>query len=569
MKSDVDLKILRHSTAHLLAHAVSELFPNTLLTIGPATQDGFFYDCLPTTNFKEHDLPIIAARMKQLADKNLAIIHKEIPKEEARALYKNNPFKLELIDGIEGDTVGLSVQGDFYDLCRGGHVASTGELAHFKLESISGAYWRADRNGQPLQRISGTAFPTHEELEAFELKKEELLKYDHRKLGKQLDLFSFHQEGVGFPFFHPKGVIVLNVMKSFLRKKLSKAHYQEIVTPTMLSDELWKQSGHYAHYKDNMYFCEIEGGSYAVKPMNCPGSIVIYKERPHSYRELPMRLAEFGLVHRYEISGALHGLFRVRAFTQDDAHIYCTPAQIEQEVCTIIDMTLDLFKTFTFDSIEINLSTRPENSMGSDALWEQATNALINALKKRDVSYNLNAGDGAFYGPKIDFQIQDSLGRKWQCGTIQVDFFQPQNFELTYVDSDGTKQQPVIIHRAIYGSFERFFGIVLEHFKGKLPFWLAPVQIKLLTITDDQKEYAQSIAGQLTKHEIRVEVDSSSDQISGQIKTAQLAYIPLMLVIGKKEVDNNTVTIRYLDGKQEFGVTVEQLLGKTAALNNA
>lgn len=567
MNSDVDLKILRHSAAHLLAHAVTELFPDTLLTIGPATQDGFFYDFLPTTNLKEHDLPTITAKMKELAQQNFEIYHKEIPKSEARELYKKNPFKLELIDGIEGDTVGLSIQGSFYDLCRGGHVASTKELLNFKLESISGSYWRADRNGQALQRISGTAFYTQEDLDAFELKKEEALKYDHRKLGKQLDLFSFHNEGVGFPFFHPKGQIVLEVMKNYLRKKLKKANYLEIATPTMLSDELWKQSGHYAHYKNHMYFCEIEDASYAVKPMNCPGSILIYKERPHSYRELPMRLAEFGLVHRFELSGVLHGLFRVRAFTVDDGHIYCTPDQIEQEVCTTIDMTLEILKKFNFDSIHVGLSTRPENSMGSDELWNQATNALKSGLEKCNVPYAINEGEGAFYGPKIEFGIKDSLGRSWQCGTIQIDFFQPHNFDLSYIDSDGTKKQPVIIHRAIYGSFERFFGIVLEHIKGKLPFWLAPVQIKVLTITDDQKEYAQLVANQLTEADLRVEVDCSSDPISGQIKTAQLLNIPFMLVIGKKEVENKTVTVRYLDGKQEFGLTIEQLLEKTTELN--
>lgn len=568
MKSDADLKILRHSAAHLLAHAISELFPDTLLTIGPATQDGFFYDCLPTTNFKEHDLPLITSRMKELALQDLPITHKEISKNEARILYKNNPFKLELIDGIEGDTVGLSVQGSFYDLCRGGHVASTKLLRHFKLESISGSYWRADRNGQALQRISGTVFYTQEELDTFELKREEALRYDHRKLGKHLDLFSFHNEGVGFPFFHPKGQTVLEVMKNYLRKKLKKAQYLEITTPTMLSDELWKQSGHYAHYKNNMYFCEIEHGTYAVKPMNCPGSILIYKERPHSYRELPMRLAEFGLVHRFELSGVLHGLFRARAFTVDDGHLYCTPDQIESEVRTTIDMNLEVLRIFNFESIEVYLSTRPDNSMGSDELWNQAINALKVALEKSAIPFITNEGEGAFYGPKIEFHIKDSLGRSWQCGTIQIDFFQPQNFDLHYIDSDGTRKQPVIIHRAIYGSFERFFGILLEHVKGKLPFWLAPVQIKILTITDDQKKYAQLVAQELAVQDLRIEIDSSSDPISGQIKNAQLVNIPLMLVLGKKEAENNTVTLRYLDGNQEFGVTVKELLEKTKTLNH-
>ncbi|HEV2601017.1 MAG TPA: threonine--tRNA ligase [Candidatus Babeliales bacterium] len=569
MQSDQDLKILRHSVAHLLAQAVVELFPDTKLTIGPATADGFFYDFLPTTNFREQDLEQISAKMHDIVQRNLPITHEEITKEKARMLYCENRFKLELIDGIEGDTVGLSVQGDFYDLCRGGHVASTGILKHFKLEAISGAYWRADRNNQPLQRISGTAFHTAEELHAYEARKEQALKYDHRKLGKQLDLFSFHVEGTGFPFFHPKGTTILDVMKQYLRKQLKKAHYLEIATPTMLSDELWKQSGHYAHYKNNMYFCTVEQGTYAVKPMNCPGSILIYRERPRSYRELPMRLADFGLVHRHELSGVLHGLFRVRAFTIDDGHIYCTPAQIEEEVRTTIAITFEVLKKFGFDSINVALSTRPENSMGSEELWNQATNALKHALEKAHVAYELLEGEGAFYGPKIEFHIKDSMGRSWQCGTVQLDFFQPENFDLSYNDSDGTKKRPVMIHRAIYGSFERFLGVLLEHYQGKLPFWLAPVQIQVLTITDSHKPYARAIAEQLTAKDFRVEIDESSDPLAGQIKSAQLQNIPWMVVIGQKEMDTNTLTLRHLNGKQEFGLTFEQLIEKANELNQS
>jgi len=566
MKSaDNDLNILRHSAAHLLAHAVSELFPGTKLTIGPATRDGFFYDFLPTTNFKEEDLARISARMSELAEKDFAIEHQEISKEEAKKRYKDNPFKLELIDGIPGDTVGLSTQGDFYDLCRGGHVSSTGKLKHFKLTYISGAYWRADRNNQPLQRISGTAFATSKELRIHEKRVEDAKKYDHRKLGKQLDLFSFHDEGPGFPFFHAKGMKIIQLLKDTLRKELDAGGYQEVATPTMLTDDLWRQSGHYEHYKDNMYFCDIEDRTFAIKPMNCPGSILIYKSRPHSYRELPIRYSEFGQVHRFELSGVLHGMFRARAFTIDDAHIYCMPSQLQSEIVAMIKLTMKVLKRFEFDDISVKLSTKPDNAMGSDDLWVKATDALEDGLKSEKVAYEIQEGEGAFYGPKIEFHIKDSMERSWQCGTIQVDFFQAENFDLNYVASSGKKERPVIIHRAIYGSLERFFGVLVEHFKGNIPFWLSPVQIKVLTITDDQKEYAQKIYDQLVTAGLRVEMDQTSDPISGKIKNAQLEKTPWMLVIGQKEVDNNTITIRHRDGKQEFGISFDTMLQKANA----
>ena len=557
-----DLEKLRHSAAHLLAHAVIELFPTTILTIGPATPEGFFYDFLPTTNFKEADLDAIQAKMHEISARDLPITHEQVSKKEALELYKDNPFKRELIDAIPGDTVGIARQGDFYDLCKGGHVDSTKDIKHFKLLNISGSYWRADRSNQALQRISGTAFYTKEDLEAFEKKHEDALLYDHRRLGKQLELFSFHEEGVGFPFFHPKGKIILNTLTNHLRSLLFEAGYDEIATPMMLSDELWRQSGHYAHYKDNMYFSTMEEKSHAIKPMNCPGAILIYKSRPRSYKELPLRLAEFGLVHRFELSGVLHGLFRARAFTIDDGHIFCTPNQIEQEVLATIKMTQKVLKTFGFTELEIGLSTKPEKAMGSDTLWQKAIGALEDALKKAGAAYTINEGEGAFYGPKIEFQIKDSMGRKWQCGTIQLDFFLPESFDLEYVAPTGKYERPVIIHRAIYGSFERFLGILLEHFKGNLPFFLAPVQIKVLTITDAQKEYAQTVVQKLTGKNVRAQLDNSSDPISGQIKTAQLERVPWMLIIGKKEAENSTVTLRYHNGKQEFGITLEQLFEK-------
>lgn len=568
MKSNNDLAILRHSAAHLLAQAVTELFPDTLLTIGPATEDGFFYDFLPSINFKEEDLPIISRRMHEIVARNLPLTHYQISKEKARELYKNNPFKLELIDQIPGDTVGIAQQGDFIDLCRGGHVATTGELAHFKLLNISGAYWRGDKKNQALQRITGTAFFTAKELAEYEKLKEEAAMYDHRKLGKQMDLFSFHEEGVGFPFFHPKGMRILNALKNYLKKLLDEQDYEEVTTPTMLSDHLWQQSGHYQHYKNNMYFCTIDEKQYAIKPMNCPGAILIYKDHPHSYKELPLRLAEFGHVHRHELSGVLHGLLRVRAFTQDDAHIFCTPDQLSDELKKLIDLTYHVLNRFNFNQISVALSTKPEKAMGSDKLWDQATNALKNSLEQAGINYTINEGEGAFYGPKIEFRIKDSMGREWQVSTIQVDFFLPENFDLTYVASGGARQRPVMIHRAIYGSFERFLAILIEHYKGNFPFWLAPVQIKILTITDAQKEYASILAQKLKAHGLRVEQDNSSDPLSGQIKTAQLEKVPWMVVIGPKEMDNNTITLRYANGKQEFGLSFEQFIAKTDEANN-
>jgi threonyl-tRNA synthetase len=566
MNSEKDLSVLRHSAAHLLAHAVKELFPSTILTIGPATKEGFFYDMLPERNFKDEDLVRIEEKMHELSRQNIPLTHKQISKDVAREMYNNNPFKLELINEIPGDTVGLAEQGDFYDLCRGGHVASTGDIKFFKLLFISGSYWRADKDKQPLQRITGTAFFTQEDLQAFLQQREDAIQFDHRRLGKELDLFSFHEEGVGFPFFHPRGTIVLNELMAHVRKYLRKARYQELSTPVMLSDELWRRSGHYQHYKDNMYFSMVEGHSYALKPMNCPAAILVYKERPHSYRELPLRWSDFGTLHRHELSGVLSGLFRVRSFRQDDAHIFCTPEQIEKEIVDFIAVHDEVLKPFGFSNIVIGVSTRPAKAMGSDELWEVATKALINGLDKAGKTYAIYEGEGAFYGPKIEFGIEDSLKRVWQCGTIQVDFFQPENFDLSYISPEGVKERPVMLHRAIYGSFERFFGIILEHFKGRLPFWLSPVQMKILTITDEQKEYAQHIMNQLFEHGVRVEIDNSSDPIAGQIKRAQLERVPLMVVIGKKEVENKTVTLRDLDGKQEFGVSFEALLQKIDAL---
>lgn len=558
---------LRHSAAHLLAHAVMELFPNTKLTIGPVTQEGFFYDFLPTTNFKEEDLIAITKRMHEIVARNLPLVQKEITKDEARKLFNDNQFKLELIDKIPDELVGISSQGNFYDLCRGGHVATTGEIKHFALQAISGSYWRANKDGQALQRISGTAFPTEEELKSYLQRLEDLKEYDHRRLGKQLDLFSFHEEGVGFPFFHPKGQRVLHVMETYMRGLQGTSNYQEISTPTMLSDELWRRSGHYAHYKDKMYFCNVDEVPYAIKPMNCPGAILTYATRPRSYRELPLKLAEYGHVHRHELSGVLHGLLRVRAFTQDDVHVFCTIEQVQQEITTIVQLMFTMLKKFGFANYFFAVSTRPENSLGSDEYWEKATNDLKESLNSLNVPFSIQEGEGAFYGPKIELGIEDSMGRRWQCGTVQVDFFLPENFDLTYVAPSGKRERPVMLHSVIYGSLERFFAILLEHYKGHLPFWLAPTQIRILTITDDQNPYAQTLLEALKTAGIRAEVDLSSDPLSGQIKTAQLEKIPWMLIVGKKEVANNTVTLRYVDGTQEANLTLPALLEKAAAAN--
>jgi len=565
MKQENDLKVLRHSAAHLLAHAVHELYPDTKLTIGPSTEEGFFYDCLPVHNFKEEDLIKIEERMHEISKRNIKLEHKEIPKALAREIYKDNPFKLELIDQIPGETAGLATQGNFYDLCRGGHVESTGQIKYFKLLGISGAYWRADRSGTALQRLSGTAFFSQKDLDEYLQRKEDLLKYDHRKLGKELDLFSFHEEGPGFVFYHPKGRAVFNALVAYMRKIQRGMGYAETLTPIILSDELWRRSGHYAHYKENMYFTTIDDKQYAIKPMNCPGSILIYKSRPHSYRELPLRFSEFGLVHRHELSGVLHGLLRVREFTQDDVHIYCTLEQLQGEILQIIKNAFDVLHKFGFEKISVKLSTRPQDSLGkdeNDGLWQKATDSLKRALEIDKIDYTVDEGGGAFYGPKIDFKVEDSMGREWQLVTIQADFFQPINFDLTYVASGGQLERPVMVHSTIYGSLERFIAVILEHNKGNLPFFVAPVQIKILTITDEQKDYANKLLSILKEHDIRAEIDYSADQISSKIKSATLERVPWMFVIGKKEVENNTITLRYRDGKQEFGLTIENLLKK-------
>ena len=560
---------LRHSAAHLLAQAVLELYPGTKITIGPVTKDGFFYDFLPPENFKEEDLEKIEKKMREIVEQDLKVEGREVSKEEAKQFFKDNEFKMEIIDSLPDDEiVSIYTQGSFSDLCKGGHVESTGKIKHFKLTAVAGSYWRADRENTPLQRISGVVFETKEELDNYFKRIEEAKLYDHRRLGKQLDLFSFHEEAPGIVFFHDKGTKIFNKLINFLRGLQTEAGYQEVKTPLILHESLWKTSGHYDHYKENMFFTSVEDATYCVRPMNCPGGVLLYKEKQHSYKEFPLRIAEFGLDHRCELSGVLHGMFRVRGFTMDDAHMYCTPEQVSSEVNNALKLAAKVYGRFGFENVKMAVATRPEKSIGSDDLWENATQALKDGLEASGFEYEINEGEGAFYGPKIEMHIKDAMGREWQCGTIQVDFFIPKNFELEYIDSDQSRKQPVMIHRAIYGSLERFIGILTEHYKGHFPFWLAPVQARILTITDNQQEYAQDLQKRLQKEGLLVERDESGGQISAQIRRAQMDKIPWMLVIGKKEVENNTITLRHVDGKQEFGLTIDQLLAKAEELNS-
>jgi len=558
---------LRHSAAHLLAHAVVTLYPGTKITIGPVTKNGFFYDFLPPhqvgapQNFKEDDLAKIEAKMRELAKKNLKIEGRQVSKDEALKLFEDNEFKQEIINELpDGETITVFSQGDFFDLCKGGHVDSTGKIKHFKLTAVAGSYWRADKSNTALQRISGIAFETKEDLDQYVKMVEEAKLYDHRRLAKQLDLFSFNELAPGIVFFHDKGTKIFNKLVDYMRGLHDEAGYQEVRTPLILHESLWRTSGHYENYKENMFFTNIDEAVHCVRPMNCPGGVLLYKEKPHSYRELPLRVAEFGLDHRCELSGVLHGMFRVRGFTMDDAHIYCTPDQVVDEVKGVLKLATTVYKKFGFENVKMALATRPEKSIGSDDLWKRGIEALKAGLQESGFDYVINEGEGAFYGPKIEMHIKDAMGREWQCGTIQIDFFLPQNFNLEYVDSDQSRKQPVLIHRAIYGSLERFIGILTEHYKGHFPLWLAPVQAKILTITDKQLDYAESIMKKLKECGVRVELDRSGDQISAQIRRAQVDKIPAMLVLGKKEEENGTVTLRHVDGKQEFGRSIEEVV---------
>ena len=558
------LHTLRHTAAHVMAQAIQHLFPGTKFAIGPAIDTGFYYDLESEHKFTNEDFPAIEKEMAKIVKENLAIQKSSMSREEALAYFRerDQDYKVELIEDLPEDAqITFYTQGDFTDLCRGPHVRSTGKVKAFKLMSVAGAYWRGDENRQMLQRIYGTAFYKREELEHFLYVREEAAKRDHRKLGRELDLFSFHDEGPGFPFFHPKGMVIRNALIDFERELFKKYHYEEIMTPVILSKKLWLQSGHWDHYRENMYFTKIDGEDYAVKPMNCPGGILYFKTQQRSYRDLPKRVAEFGLVHRHELHGALHGLFRVRNFTQDDAHIFMTREQMKPEVIETLQMFKDLYAPFGI-KYHVELSTRPENSMGSDELWELATDALREAIEQAGIPYKVNEGDGAFYGPKLDFHIQDSLGRTWQCGTIQMDMQLPERFDVTYVGEDGEKHRAVMIHRAGYGSLERFIGILTEHFAGKFPVWMAPVQAKVIPVSNNQMAYAKEIADKLSAADIRVELDENNDTLGYKIRKAQMEKVPYMIIIGDKEVGAGSISVRTRKGADEGSVDLESFINR-------
>ncbi|HIX83552.1 MAG TPA: threonine--tRNA ligase [Candidatus Megamonas gallistercoris] len=539
---------LRHSAAHIMAQAVKRLYgdKNVKLAIGPAIDNGFYYDFDMEHQLNNEDLLKIEKEMKKIVKENLSIVRKEVTRQEALDYFnaEGETYKIELINDLPEDSmITMYTQGEFTDLCAGPHVVSTGKVKALKLQSVAGAYWRGNEKNKMLQRIYGTAFEKQADLDAYLKMLEEAAKRDHRKLGRELDLFSLHEEGPGFPFFHPNGMVIRNELINYWREVHRKFGYQEIKTPMILNRKLWETSGHWDHYKENMYFTKIDDEDYAIKPMNCPGGMLVYLTQQHSYRDLPLRLGELGLVHRHELSGALHGLMRVRNFTQDDAHIFMLPSQIEDEIQKTIDLFDQVYSTFGL-TYHAELSTRPDDSMGSDEIWEQATNALKNALEHRGLKYVINEGDGAFYGPKIDFHLTDSIGRTWQCGTIQLDMLMPEKFDLTYIGEDGQKHRPVMIHRVVYGSIERFIGILIENYAGAFPAWLAPVQVKILPISDKYANYAHEIKRKMFDLGIRVEVDDRNEKIGYKIREAQVKKIPYSIIVGESEMENKNISVR-------------------------
>ena len=555
-------RILWHTASHLMAYAIQELYPEAKFAIGPSTETGFYYDLDLEHRFVEEDLKAIEDKMKEIAKKDLPVEKIEVSRQEALAHFKekNQDYKVELINDLpEDEKITMYKIGDFVDLCKGPHLLSTKKVKAIKLLSIAGAYWRGDSNNKMLQRIYGIAFEKQKQLDEYIERREEAEKRDHRKLGKELDLFSMHEEGPGFPFFHPNGMVLRNTLLNWWRGVLEENGYGEILTPIILNEALWHRSGHWDHYKDNMYFTKIDDGDYAVKPMNCPGSILVYNSNNHSYRDLPVRLAEYGVVHRHELSGALHGLFRVRTFTQDDAHVYCLFSQVKDEVFKMIDLADYLYSTFGF-KYSIELSTRPDDYMGDLEAWNLAEKSLKEALEEKNLPYTINEGDGAFYGPKIDFHLEDAIGRTWQCGTIQLDFQLPENFDLTYVDEDGERKRPVMLHRALLGSVERFMGILIEHFAGKFPLWLSPVQVEVIPVSDKFKDYAQKIADKLHEEGLRVHLDGRTEKVGYKIREAQVKKINYMLVIGEKEETSGKLSVRKRSGEEIQDVDVDEFI---------
>ena len=537
---------LRHTASHVMAQAIQHLFPGVKFAIGPAIDDGFYYDLDSDHVFSQEDFAAIEKEMSKIAKENIPLVKKVLPRDEALRYFKDKgqDYKVMLIEDLpEEETISLYEQGDFTDLCAGPHLKSTGKVKTFKLMTVAGAYWRGDSKNKMLQRIYATAFFSKEDLDHYLFVRAEAEKRDHRKLGKQLDLFSFHEEGPGFPFFHPKGMILRNKLMDYERELFKEFGYVEIMTPVILSKKLWLQSGHWDHYKENMYFTQIDEEDYAIKPMNCPGGILFFKTQQRSYRDLPMRVGEFGLVHRHELKGALHGLFRVRCFTQDDAHIFMTQEQMKDEVIKCMAMYQKMYGVFGLE-YHVELSTRPENFMGSDELWEISTNALREAIETAGVPYQINEGDGAFYGPKLDFHVQDSLGRTWQCGTIQMDMQLPERFDVNYIGEDGEKHRAVMLHRAGYGSLERFIGILIEHYAGAFPTWIAPVQVKIIPVTDKNLEYAKSVAAAMSESDIRVEVEEANETLGYKIRKAQMEKVPYMIIVGDQEMKGHTISVR-------------------------
>ena len=552
------LGIMRHSAAHVMAQAVLRLYKDAQLTIGPVIEDGFYYD-IDMPPISKDDFPKIEAEIKKLVKAKIPIRRREVSKADALNFYKHEPYKLEMISELEDGAISFYEQGDFTDLCRGPHVPHTGFVKAIKLTKVSGAYWRADQSKAQLQRLYGTAFFNKKELKQHLRFLEEAKKRNHRKIGEALELFSFHDEAPGMPFFHAKGMVVWNTLLDYWRREHKAAGYVETKTPIILKRYLWERSGHWDNYRENMYFTEVDEEDYAIKPMNCPGGMLLYGNRPHSYRELPIRAAEVGLVHRHELSGVLSGLFRVRAFHQDDAHIFMTPDQIQTEILGVLKLEQRIYETFGLD-FHLELSTRPEKSIGTDEQWEVATEGLRGALDAYGREYRLNEGDGAFYGPKIDLHIQDALKRTWQCGTIQLDMSLPERFDLGYIDKDNDRHRPIMIHRTVLGSIERFLGILVEHFAGKFPLWMAPVQVVALPINDELIPYAQEVTETLEQAGLRTEVDSRTESLNKKIREAQLANIPLILTIGGKEKESGTLAVRTLDGKVKMGVSHETFI---------
>ncbi len=560
MRDEEGLEIMRHSAAHVMAQAVLHLYPDAKLTIGPVVENGFYYD-IDMEPVSEEDFEKIEREMQRIVKEKIPFERKVVGRDEALQLYRDEPYKHEIIEDLPADTVSLYTQGDFTDLCRGPHVPHTGYIKAFKLMRVSGAYWRGDSDREQLQRLYGTAFFDKKEPKSYPHMHEEAKKRDQRKPGAQQDLFSFHEEAPGMAFFHPRGMEIWNALLEYWREEHKRAGYVETKTPVLLHKDLWIRSGHWENYRENMYTSVVDEVEYAIKPMNCPGGMVLFGSRHHSYKDLPLRTAEVGLVHRHELSGVLSGLFRVRAFHQDDAHIFMTPDQITDEILGVLNLVQRMYSTFGL-GFHLELSTRPEKSIGTDEQWETATNGLVDALSRYGVEYKVNEGDGAFYGPKIDIHIRDAIGRTWQCGTVQLDMSLPERFDLGYIGADNQRHRPVMIHRVIYGSIERFFGILVEHFAGRFPLWLAPVQAVVMPMNDELVEYAAGVQDELFQKGLRVDLDDRTESIKKKVRDAQLNKIPLMLTIGPKEMEAGTLAVRTLDGKVHYGVDMERFYGE-------